>query len=157
MPKPGFKGTAAERFWRKVDKTGDCWVWTGGKHKDGYGLTGVTGKTELAHRVAWEFTNGKIPEGLHVLHKCDNPPCVRPDHLFVGTHLDNMQDMNNKGRLKTTGMAGEKHPLSVLSEVNVLDIREMAKTMTQTSIALIYKVSRQAVGDIVCRRNWRHI
>lgn len=91
-----------ERFDRWVDKSGDCWQWTGSRTVSRgvpwYGKTKNRGRTLLAHRVAWEFANGPIPDGLDVLHRCDNPICVNPDHLFLGTHTDNMQDRLAKGR-----------------------------------------------------------
>jgi hypothetical protein len=94
-----------ERFWAKVDKSGDCWLWTGATGgKDGYGKIqrGRRGMGYLwAHRVAFDLEYGAIPLGLQVLHRCDNPLCVRPEHLFLGTRSDNMRDAANKGRLRT--------------------------------------------------------
>lgn len=93
----------AERFWRRVDKSGPCWIWTGAQGHHGYGRIGIgghDGPTVLAHRVAWELSNGPVPEGLCVLHRCDNPPCVNPDHLFVGTQADNIRDCKEKGRMR---------------------------------------------------------
>lgn len=83
-----------ETFWSKVDKTGECWVWVAGRFVTGYGAY----RNQGAHRVSWGLMNGPIPAGLFVLHRCDNPPCVRPDHLFLGTHTDNMHDKVAKGR-----------------------------------------------------------
>ena len=85
-------------FWRKVTKSDGCWEWTGSCGAKGYGQVGVKGKNLRTHRVSWELTNGKIPEQLIVCHHCDNPKCVRPDHLFLGTNKDNTQDMLSKGR-----------------------------------------------------------
>lgn len=83
-----------ERFWSHVDKSGDCWVWIGAKH---YAKTRVGSSTQGSHRASWEMANGPIPKGLYVLHRCDNPPCVRPDHLFLGTARDNLEDARSKG------------------------------------------------------------
>lgn len=91
----------AERFWGRVDRSGGpdaCWEWTKGRHRQGYGKIKVDRRHLFAHRVAWELTHGTIPDGLLVLHKCDNPPCCNPAHLFLGTHQDNSDDMIAKGR-----------------------------------------------------------
>lgn len=96
-PKP-----ITERLWRHVDKTGECWKWTaakvGGKMSMGHGVMRLQDRNVLVHRVSWELHFGPIPDGLCVLHRCDNPPCVRPDHLFLGTKADNTADMMRKGR-----------------------------------------------------------
>src|ERR1041384_6319384 len=96
----GRSGTITERFWAKVKKTDGCWEWTGAKHKRGYGL--IRSKEismYRAHRLSWVIHNGPIPDGLHVPHDCDTPSCTRPDHLFLGTHKDNMEDATRKGRM----------------------------------------------------------
>src|SRR6266853_3758788 len=89
-----------ERFWEKVDTTGDCWLWTASKTEFGYGQFGTArGKpSTTAHRVSWELHFGPIPDGMFVCHHCDTPPCVKPDHLFLGTHEQNQLDMLLKGR-----------------------------------------------------------
>lgn len=92
--------TWLERFWSYVDTSGDCWLWTGAKKRHGYGVYGTRRVSVLAHRFSWEFANRTpIPAGLHVLHRCDNPPCVNPAHLSVGTPGDNVADAIAKGRL----------------------------------------------------------
>src|SRR5687768_2203335 len=99
------KKTDEERFWEKV-KTGDgCWPWQGGCRGKGYGQCFFRGKPHAAHRVSWMLANGDIPNGLYVLHKCDNPPCVNPGHLFLGTQSENMIDCARKGRVATIGKA----------------------------------------------------
>ena len=89
-----------DRFWSKVDQTGTgCWEWQGTRMAAGYGKFSYQGKSMYAHRMAWQLSNGSIPEGLYVLHRCDNPSCVRPVHLFLGTQRVNMHDAIEKGRM----------------------------------------------------------
>lgn len=87
-----------QRFWNKVQKTDGCWIWTGYRNKAGYGMFMMPDRVHLAHRVAWMFAYGAIPEGMQVCHHCDNPACVRPDMLFLGTNADNQRDSVRKGR-----------------------------------------------------------
>jgi hypothetical protein len=96
-------GPFPERFWAKVGKTESCWLWTGSRLGRGYGMFRHNGKTVKAHRIAWELEYGPVPQGLYVLHTCDNPPCVRPEHLFLGTQFANMRDMVSKGRCRPQG------------------------------------------------------
>jgi hypothetical protein len=87
-----------ERFWNKVERGDGCWEWRGAKSRFGYGRFIVGRNNRLAHRVAWAATRGEIPVGMNVCHRCDNPSCVNPDHLFLGTQRDNVRDMHEKGR-----------------------------------------------------------
>ena len=96
-----MRKTLEQRFWEKVDKRGDdeCWEWTGAKTRpNAYGYFRVSGSLAVAHRVSYELAYGGIPEDKQICHTCDNPACVNPSHLFVGTHTDNMQDKVAKGR-----------------------------------------------------------
>jgi hypothetical protein len=97
----------ADRYWAKVEKGPDCWNWTGAK-SSGYGDFYIGGRGLLAHRVAWTMENGEIPTGLLVLHRCDNPSCVNPEHLFAGTYQDNADDMVSKGRQAKGDQAGSR-------------------------------------------------
>lgn len=110
-----------------------------------------------AHRVAWDLTYGPIPDGMLVLHRCDNPSCVRPDHLFLGTQTDNMLDRKAKGR--GNHRRGSRHGRAKLTEAQVLEIRSRyaAGDVTQTQLGDEYGVCHVVIGNIVRRRLWRHI
>lgn len=92
------ENTTLDRFWSKVQRGDGCWLWTSSLNQRGYGTFFPNGRSHKAHRLAWEFSNGPVANGLLVCHHCDNPRCVRPDHLFVGSHLENVQDMVRKNR-----------------------------------------------------------
>ena len=149
----------AERFWAKVQKTDGCWNWTGSTDHYGYGLVHVNAKNKRfqllkkTHRIVWELTYGPIADGLHVLHHCDNPRCVRPTHLFLGTQHDNMRDRDTKERQPRGSQ------LSNLTNVDVLTIRARyaAGKSSQQALADQYGVKREAIGKIVRRERWRHI
>lgn len=114
------------RFWKYVNKTNDCWLWTGAVNHWGYGMInsgGKNGKAYRAHRISWEIHNGPIPTGINVLHHCDNPPCVNPAHLFLGTIADNNEDMTSKGRRRGGSPAGDNHPRRQITDAQIAQIR----------------------------------
>jgi hypothetical protein len=130
-----------DRFWEKVKKNKDgCWEWTANKMRLGYGMFRFDKIWQLSHRVSWKITNGPIPEGLNVLHRCDNPACVRPDHLFLGTQIDNIKDMVKKGR-----------QWKKLTDKQVVEIRQKYAhgDVLQRELAENYNVSRDHICDIV--------
>ena len=128
-----------------------CIEWNLFRDKDGYGQIKVRKKTRLAHRISYELSVGPIPPGLQVLHRCDNPPCVNPAHLFVGTHMDNVNDCLGKGRW----VNGPKNGMSKLTDEQVLKIR--ADTRTGVAIAAEYKIAKTLVSQIRLRRIWKHL
>ena len=133
-----------------------CWqVVSHHKNKNGYIWLMRNGENTRAHSLSYEAFVGKIPKGLHVLHRCDQPDCVNPEHLFVGTHAKNMKDMEQKGR--HVPMPGEKHPLSKLTEKQVKEIRALKGRTTQRSIAAMFGVSVGHINNIMQRRTWKHI
>lgn len=141
-----------ERFLSKVAKTESCWLWTGGKSGRGYGAFRSPDEKK-AHRFSYSRYVGQIPQGLSVCHRCDNPACVNPDHLFVGTHTDNMKDKMSKGR--GNHLVGTKHPRSKLTESQVLAIR--ADNRRQVEIAESYGIKQAQVSEIKRRIAWTHI
>ena len=150
-----------ERFWEKVDKSGECWIWTAARQKFGYGKFAVAkgGPFVCAHRFSYEDQVGPIPEGMLVLHHCDNPPCVRPSHLFLGTQADNYADMRSKGRwrYKPRDQSGERNPNSILTDAQVAAmLRDLADGGRPVSVARKYGIQyktlwairrRKAAGD----------
>ncbi len=154
-----------ERFWAKVRKGGpdECWEWVGATKQGGYGLFGKSNVTNtssrLAHRVSFEISNGKIPKHICVLHRCDNPPCVNPNHLFLGSHRDNTQDMIEKGRWRGgIKPRGQAHPNSKLTEQNVFDIKyRLSIGEPVRAIAKIYGVSFGLISHIKRGRAWSYL
>lgn len=150
-----------ERFFQKVDKTnGGCWVWRGAVNNKGYGIFNYCGVTKLAHRVSWEFAKGRIPICMNVLHKCDTPRCVNPEHLFLGTQKDNMQDCSSKNRIHVNWPArcGEKHGRSKLTEKQVKEIfRRRTQGEIGTKLATEFGVSRWTILQIVSGRAWKYL
>ncbi len=149
-----WKRTKEQVFWDSVNKTDGCWEWARGT-ATGYGCFTYKRQRILTHRYSWEIHNGPVPAGLFVCHHCDNRLCVRPDHLFVGTDADNVQDMVDKGR----SCKGEKNPKAKLTEGEVIYIRKThAKGQcTYASLAVRFGVSSVLIAKIVKRHLWRHI
>jgi hypothetical protein len=149
----------SERFWFSVLKSEGCWEWQGCRNVEGgYGVIRF-GKHLLTHRVSWELHNGQIPDGLCVLHHCDNPACVRPDHLFLGTHQENMDDKSRKGRNSPpAAMKGEEHENAKLRDGDIPLIRRaVAIGFRQKDVAAAYGVAQSLVSRIATGGSWGHI
>lgn len=130
-----------QRFWSKVDRSGECWLWTGSKTKAGYGTFNNAQSTtwSYAHRISYEWAYGAIPNKLFICHRCDNPACVRPDHLFLGTPADNVHDRDAKGRSYVK-----------LTPAIVQNIYSMCKSgVSQREIAKRYDVNQSTISLIV--------
>lgn len=151
-----------QRFWEKVSVTApdECWLWRASFTRGGYGQFTVPrgGRwiTRRAHRVAWTLTNGPIRDGLYVCHRCDNPPCCNPAHLFLGTHHDNVKDMDAKGRRVTKVRAGEAASNAKLRETDVARIRALYATnlFPQSQLAELYELSQTGVSAIIRGQSW---
>lgn len=139
-----------------------CWEWSGDRHPAGYGYitrkgNGIRRRT-VAHRVSWEMFVGPIPAGLLVCHHCDNPPCVNPEHLFIGTNADNRRDSVNKGRHGHGACRGDAHPFAKLDENKVREIRALrAAGVVGSRLAERFGVSVGLIHNITARRVWKHI
>ena len=163
------------RFWSKVDRsagTDECWPWTACLHNKGYGMMKVNNPEtgfgphihKKAHRLAWMFANGPIPEGLHILHKCYNPPCCNPRHLYAGTNRQNVQDRIDRG--KTTGCPGEANHSAKLSEGEVREIARRyselprspsGRHMGRQELADEFGISGTLVRRIALGKAWSHL
>lgn len=144
------------RFWSRVTRTATCWLWHGPHDHHGYGRVRVTLQGQIllrAHRLAWVLAVGPIPHELHVCHTCDNPSCVNPAHLFLGTQADNTRDMALKGR----GTRGTRSRFAKLTEAQVYAIRALESTMSQRRIADLFHVSSGTVGYIHRRATWKYL
>jgi Autographiviridae endonuclease len=141
-----------ETFWEhaKRDASG-CLIWQRNRHPQGYGvLKTADHRSVYAHREAWARTFGRVPSGLHVLHTCDNPPCIEPAHLFLGTHADNMGDMVRKGRAsQAPTCSGERHPFAKLTDAQVVEIRRARSEGVPVKVlAKTYRISRGHVSMV---------
>lgn len=147
-------------FWSKVDRSNgatSCWNWAARINEWGYGEVWYKGRHCKSHRVSWELMHGEIPDGLCVLHTCDNPACVNPNHLFLGTNLDNMRDKVSKNR--QSRLNGENHPLHKLTKEQVLAIRqEYSKgDVSLKTLSKRYGIGISTAGGIVTYRAWREL
>lgn len=141
-----------DRFFAQVDRVADgCHRWTGAKSAKGYGRFFLNGKSRIASRVAWEISTGTPPGQLLVLHRCDNPACVNPDHLFLGTNEDNLKDMAAKKR----SIAGESHHRAKLTASDIVEIR--SSKLRTCDLAKLYGISPQQMGAIRNGKAWNSV
>ena len=149
----GYAEPLEDRFWKYVNKTDSCWLWTGSANIYGDIFKIGVGKM-LAHRASWEIHFGEIPDDIKVLHKCDVPLCVNPEHLFLGTTLDNIADKVSKGRQPR----GENFSVSKLTNQKVLDIRKSHEDgLSYSQIMKLFGIPKTTVGNIIHRRTWKHV
>lgn len=148
-----------DRFKSKVEvNASGCWIWTACRRKTGYGAFGFKGRTEYAHRAAYQIFIGPIPQGMDVCHKCDIRECANPDHLFLGTRKDNMRDASNKGRIKlprASYRSDETHQPAKLTNSDVIAIRSSGDG--SNSLARRFGVSRYAIWAARTRRTFTEV
>jgi hypothetical protein len=159
---PGYSITFRERFWAKVKKGDGCWLWTASRRSNNYGslCIGRRGINVSAHIASWMIHFGPVPEGLLVCHRCDNPPCVRPNHLWLGTHHDNSLDAFIKGRMPgPVPLLGELNPKAKLTTTDVLEIRRLHGDagISLAALGRMFKVTKQSIWGIIQKKNWTHV
>lgn len=153
--KPGTPIKDRLKVYSKTDAGSGCLEWIGAKRK-GYGRLRIAGKDYAAHKLSWIESNGPIPNGMWVLHRCDNPACIQPSHLFLGTAKDNFDDMHCKGRY--TPPRGEKQPNAKLNADKVLSLRKLyAKGMQFRQMAKAFGINEATIKDCVRGETWSHI
>ena len=153
------------QFWKQVNKTESCWLWMGAKFKSGgYGAIKVGGRKGpvlRAHRVSWELHDGPIPEGMWVLHVCDVPACVNPEHLFLGTTTDNMRDAAKKLRMPQQRTIplwhGERHGNAKLTNEDARSIRSLWPQLSYSALSKQFGVCKTVIAGIVKRTGWKHV
>lgn len=152
-------GKDVARFWSNVRVTADateCWLWLGRTGRGGYGIISWKGRNQRASRLSFELSNGPIPAGALVCHACDNPACVNPAHLHLGTSQSNILEKYGRGR--ADDRKGDRHPMARLRPTDVLEIRRAAGCgHTHQQIAERFGISRQYAGKIIRGENWSHI
>lgn len=159
MPKGKYPRLSPEvRFWNKVNKEGDCWVWTGCILRN-YGGLQLNGRIVKVHRFSWELHFGTIPKGMSVCHTCDNPICVKPEHLFLGDAKSNAEDRERKGRGNHHLQQGELHHQAKLTTEQVISMRRVRKEtgISYARLGKMFKISTMQAWDIVNGNGWRHV
>lgn len=148
-----------QRFWRKINKLSpsECWPWTGATNTRGYGKFRVNKKLYYATRMVWFLAHGAQPDGLGLLHKCDNPICCNPDHLFLGSRADNVADMTSKRRNRVP--LGSDHSNATLTDSDVIAIRRLRATTSLTGVEIgkQFGVTKSTVARIITRQIWKHL
>lgn len=157
----------ADRFWKYVNKNGPvirpeldaCWLWMGSDDGgDGYGRFHASRRRRIgSHKASWLIHFGEVRAGLQVCHKCDNPPCVNPSHLFLGTNSDNQLDRIAKGRWRSWDHKGSLHPMAKMDESRVIEMRRLKASLSADELALRYGIAKSTVYSILSGERWSHV
>ncbi len=152
--KKDYRGTPNERFWNMVITGDSCWKWKGATGQKGHAIFSLNQRAIRAHRYSFEIHFGPVPKGMQVCHTCDNPPCTNPEHLFLGTNKDNVDDMVSKKR----HTFGSRNPMAKLKESDVLRIRALKDAgFKNFEIAAATSMSQSAICQILKRQRWMHV
>ena len=165
--------TVPEWFWSFVEKTDSCWWWRGSVGRNGYGRVSMNRHWHYAHRLAWQITHGPIPPGFFVCHTCDQPPCVNPDHLFLGTPADNIHDARTKKRLRPNPPSGSQHwtrqhpdrvrrgEANNKAKLTATEVKAIRKAYqdgcSQTELAHRYGIKQSSVWKVLAGHTWKHV
>jgi hypothetical protein len=152
----------AERFYSYVERTDACWLWRGPTDRDGYGIITYHNRASRAPRIAYIIAHGSIPDGAAICHTCDNPLCVRPDHLYAGSLSDNRRDAQQRNRWARKNLdnvpRGERNTRARLTDDDVREIRAaLARNETQPAIAKRYGVNQATISSIKLGKTWKHV
>ena len=148
-----------ERIWPRTNRTGECWEWQGARTKAGYGMIKLGPRLSpnlYVHRLVFEAFNGSIPEGAYICHRCDNPRCCRPEHLFLGDARINNRDAASKGRTKGPHLPGAANPSAKLTADNVAEIRDLLRDgLRGVDLAKRFGVTKTTISSIKNRHTWK--
>lgn len=153
-PSHMLPSSAEDKFWSHVEKSNDCWNWVGGKDGGGYGcFSSSMMKERKSHRISWILHYGEIPNGMHILHHCDNPSCVNPNHLFIGKNVDNVRDKIRKGRIGD--FSGTRNGMCKLTENEVLNIRKLHdEGVSYRMLSKKFNIGMTQIGRIIRKESW---
>lgn len=151
---PVLSKKQTDRFWGYVNRGCGCWLWKASTNSTGYGHIGINGKIHLAHRISYMLANGRYKSSKCILHKCDNPPCVKPSHLYIGDLKDNMRDAFSRKRLSRVG---SRNSQAKLNEKIVVEMRKLKGKKSYSNVGKLFGVSKSCADHVLSGRRWAHV